>query len=62
VSTLLLMVRLIPVHRDALSLRAVLDGFPVALWTALFSWPLLSLLDKTGAVSDLVGRRRERAA
>ena len=30
------------------------------LWTALFSWPLLSLLDRTGAVLDLAGRRRTR--
>ena len=41
--------------------RLVLDAFPTALWTALVSWPLLSLLQRTGGVDDLLGRRSARA-
>jgi rod shape-determining protein MreD len=62
VSNVLLVLRTIPMHREGSSLRQLADGVPVALWTALFSWPLLSLLDRTGAMNDLTGRRSERAA
>lgn len=62
VSNALYVLRSIPLHRDGPSLALLVDGFPIALWTALFSWPLLSLLDRTGAVADLTGRRRQRAA
>ena len=63
VANVLYAVRLLPMHRDAPgALRLVVDAFPTALWTALASWPLLSILTRTGAVDDLLGRRRARAA
>jgi rod shape-determining protein MreD len=54
----LYVVRSIPVHRSGPSVASLLAGFPTALWTALLTWPILSLLERTGALDDLVGRNR----
>jgi rod shape-determining protein MreD len=54
----LYVVRSIPIHRSGPTVGGLLAGFPVALWTALLTWPLLSLLERTRALDDLVGRSR----
>ena len=54
----LYVVRMIPVFRAGPSFASFLVGFPVALWTALLTWPLLSVLERTRALDDLVGRSR----
>ena len=59
---LLYVVRVLPLHGAAPFFGALAAGFPVALWTALLSWPLLAVLDRTGAVDDLTGRHRARPA
>jgi rod shape-determining protein MreD len=50
--------RMIPVSRSGPTLSGLLVGFPVALWTGLLTWPILSLLERTRALDDLVGRSR----
>lgn len=42
----------------SVSLAAVLDAFPTALWTLVASLPLFATLDRFGALDDLAGRRR----
>ena len=54
----LYVLRTIPVFREGPSLAGLLVGFPVALWTALLTWPVLSLLERTRVLDDLVGRSR----
>jgi cell shape-determining protein MreD len=62
VARVLSVVRCLPLHRDFAVADPLLAAFPTALWTALASWPLLALLDKTRAVDDLTGRRAYREA
>jgi cell shape-determining protein MreD len=50
--------RSVPLHRGGPVLANLVAGFPTALWTALFAWPLLTLVDRAGLMNDLVGRRR----
>ena len=52
------LVRSIPVTGEVPTAAAFLDGLPIGLWTAVFAAPLLALLDRTGALDDLAGRRR----
>jgi len=52
------LVRSIPVTGEMPTAAAFLDGLPIGLWTAVFAAPLLALLDRTGALDDLAGRRR----
>ena len=54
--------RSVPVSREGFSLAGLLAGFPVALWTGLLTWPLLSLLDRTAALDGLAGRARGLSA
>ncbi len=54
----LYLVRSIPVTSSLPTASALLDGLPIGLWTAVFAAPLLALLDRTGALDDLAGRRR----
>lgn len=54
--------RALPLHREADLPGAFAASLPTALWTALASWPLLALLDRTGLADDLTGRRSARAA
>jgi rod shape-determining protein MreD len=54
--------RCLPLHQDAPVWGTIVGGFPAALSTALVSWPLLLLLDRTGAVRDLTGRRHAARA
>ena len=54
----LLLVRLLVVTRGGLGFSSIGGAFPTALWTALASWPLFSLLDRTHALDDFGGRRR----
>ena len=51
--------RAIPISLDGFSFAALLAGFPMALWTALFTWPLFALLDRTRALDDIAGRSRD---
>lgn len=62
VARVLYALRCLPLHRDVPVLGTVLGAFPAALTTALVSWPLLVLLDRTGAVADLTGRRHAARA
>ncbi len=52
------LVRSIPVASSVPALSDFVAGLPIGLWTAVFSAPLLGLLDRTGALDDLAGRRR----
>lgn len=52
------LVRSIPVTNELPTASALLAGLPIGLWTAVFAAPLLALLDRTGALDDLAGRRR----
>jgi len=58
----LLLVRLLVVSRDAPDFASIASAFPTALWTALASWPLLALLDKSRLLEDLTGARRGLSA
>lgn len=49
-------------HGPSFSFSQLLDALPSALWTAVFSWPLMALLDGTGALDDVTGRRRGLSA
>ncbi len=53
----LYLLRSLPLHRGGPGLSALPAGFPIALWTALQSWPLFALLDRTRVLDDLAGRR-----
>jgi len=52
------LVRAIPVTGELPSAAALLDGLAIGLWTAVFAAPLLAILDRTGVLDDLAGRRR----
>lgn len=52
------LVRSIPITNSLPTASSLLDGLPIGLWTAVFAFPLLGLLDRTGALDDLAGRRR----
>ena len=52
----LYVVRLLPVAEARPPASALLDAFPIALWTTLAAAPLYALLDKTRALDDLAGR------
>ena len=54
----LLLVRLFVVTQGGLGFSSLGAAFPTAIWTALASWPLLSLLDRTHALDDFGGRGR----
>jgi cell shape-determining protein MreD len=58
----LYVLRSVPLPREQPSAGTLfahlLAGFPCALWTALLAWPLLTLLDRTRALDDVIGRRR----
>jgi len=60
----LLLLHLLVVPRDGSGpdFASLRGAFPTALWTALASWPLLALLDKTGLLDDQTGARRGLAA
>jgi cell shape-determining protein MreD len=53
----LYVLRSVPLHRGGPVLADLMAGFPTATWTALFAWPFLTLLDRSGLMHDLVGRR-----
>lgn len=54
----LYVVRMIPVLRVGPSFVGLLAGAPAALWTAVFAWPLLALLDRAHAFDGVTGRPR----
>lgn len=54
----LLLLRLLVMSKDAPAFDSFGGAFPTALWTALVSWPLLSLLDRAHLLDDLAGARR----
>jgi rod shape-determining protein MreD len=54
----LYVLRMIPVLREGPSFASLLSGAPVALWTALAAWPLLSLCDRLHAFDDLAASDR----
>jgi cell shape-determining protein MreD len=54
--------RALPLHREVALGAALVDGFPIALWTMLLAHPLLGLLDRSHALDDILGRRRGRPA
>ncbi len=53
----ILLLRLLVVARGGVGFDSIGAAFPIAFWTALASWPLLSLLDRTHALDDFGGRR-----
>jgi len=56
---LLLVVRMLAVMKEGRpGLGFVADGVLSALWTALASWPLFALLDRTHALEDFTGGTR----
>jgi rod shape-determining protein MreD len=50
--------RMLPVAHEGLGFGSLVVGVVVAFWTALLTWPLLSLLERTRALDGLVGRPR----
>jgi rod shape-determining protein MreD len=54
--------RMIPVAPEGLGLSSLAGGVAVAFWTGLFTWPLLSLLERTRVLDALVGRTRDASA
>jgi rod shape-determining protein MreD len=54
----LYVLRLLPVAEARPPASALLDAFPVALWTTLAAAPLYALLDRTRALDGLAGRTR----
>ena len=58
----LLLLRLLVISPDGPGFATLGGAFPTALWTALASWPLLALLDKSGLIEDLTGARRGLSA
>ena len=58
----LYVLRMIPVLREGPTLPGLLAGAPVGLWTTLWAWPLLALLEKAHAFDDLTGRRHGLSA
>lgn len=62
VARALYVVRCLPLHQGGPILAPLAAALPVALSTALVSWPLLVLLDRVGAIDDLTGRRRAARA
>ncbi len=58
----ILVLRLLVVSPDGPGFASIKGAFPTALWTALASWPLLALLDRTRLLEDLTGARRGRPA
>lgn len=54
--------RCLPMYGDVAALSGFVERLPAALTTALVSWPLLVVLDRTGALDDLTGHRRAARA
>ena len=54
----LLWLRLLVIMQASPGFASIGQAFPTALWTALASWPLLSLMDRTHALDDFGGGRR----
>ena len=51
------LLRMLPLG-EGLALQPFLDVFPTALFTALAAPPLYALVDRFGALDDVLGRRR----
>lgn len=54
----ILVVRTLAVTPDGPRFDSIVSAFPVAFWTALATWPLLSLLERTHALEDFTGGAR----
>ncbi len=62
VARVLYVVRCLPLHQGGPVLDPLRSALPAALATALVSWPLLLLLERSGAIDDLTGRRHATRA